>query len=135
MRYKPSLNEFHEITNATAEERLQYFLTRTIESEEIWGIGDHKNWLLKEVDGQRLLSVWPYESYAEACIVPDSEDTAYDAISLEQFVYHVLRSMMDQDIQVEVLPTQTQQGKILPAQDLFNLFEGLMESGEYFLEG
>jgi hypothetical protein len=135
MRYEPSFKEFHEITHATEEVRLQYFLTRTIESEEVWGIGDNKNWLLKEIGDQLLLPVWPYERFAEAWVVSSNEDNIRDAVSLEQFVYHILPTMIQQDISVEVLPTENKPGKIITARELSSLFEGLMESGEYFLEG
>lgn len=135
MRHKPSITEINEISEAAEEERLLYFLTRAIESEEVWGIGDHKNWLLKEIDNQQVLPVWPYEILVKECINPDDEDKTQDAISLEQFVYHVLQTMIKQDIGVEVLPTKTQSGKIISAQDLMNLLEGMMDSGEYYLEG
>ena len=135
MRHKPSITEINEISEAAEEERLLYFLTRAIESEEVWGIGDHKNWLLKEIDNQQVLPVWPYEILVKECINPDDEDKTQDAISLEQFVYHVLQTMIKQDIGVEVLPTKTQSGKIIAAQDLVDLLEGMMDSGEYYLEG
>ena len=91
--------------------------------------------MLKEIGDQWVLPVWPYERFAEACAETGCDDNVSDAISLEQFVYHVLPTMIQQDICVEVLPTETKPGKLITAQDLFRVFEGMMESGEYFLEG
>lgn len=135
MRYIPTQNEIIEINEASEDERLHYFLTRTIESEEIWGIGDHNNWLLKEIDDRLILPVWPYERLARECLFSYDEDKIPDAISLEQFVYHVLPTMKQQNINVEVLPTKIQTGKIIVAQEIMSLFESLMDSGEYYLEG
>jgi len=135
MRYIPSQSEINEINESSEDDRLHYFLTRTIESEEVWGIGDHKNWLLKEIDSKLILPVWPYECLARECLLSYDEDNILDAISLEQFVYHVLPMMKQQNIDVEVLPTKMKSGKILVVQEFMSLFESLMDAGEYYLEG
>jgi len=135
MKYKPSNSEIYQIRVSNSEDRLHYFLSRVIEAEEVWGMGDSNNWLLNEIDGRLLLPVWPYESLANECIHPDAETDGLDAMSLEQFIYRILPSMAQQNIAVEVLPSKTQAGKIVTAQELLNLLEGLMESGEYYLEG
>lgn len=135
MRYTPSEIELSSMASASADERLYYFLTRVMESEEVWGLGDGSGWRIKDVDNKEMISVWPYKCLAEACDDGKQGAAVADAVSLEQFVEHVLSMMATQQLLVEVFPTQTQPGKILVAQELGELLEGMMESGEYFLEG
>jgi hypothetical protein len=135
MRYEPSSNELSAMAAMPAQERLHYFLTRSVESEEIWGLGDGSGWVVKEVDGRTLLPVWPYRVLAGVCAEGEWEDQVPSAVSLEHFLHHVLKIMMDQDIQVEVLPTTAAEGEALDAGRLLSLFESMLDSGEYFLEG
>ncbi len=135
MPYAPSEAELSSLKSASAEERLHYFLTRAMESEEVWGLGDRSGWRIKEVADKEMIAVWPYKPLAEACAGEDLGAAQADAVSLEQFVDRVLKLMADQRLLVEVFPTPTQPGHILHARELGELFESMMDSGEYFLEG
>lgn len=135
MRYKPSDNELAEIETQTAEYRFHYFLSRAIESEEIWGLGDAAGWLIKEVDGQTIIPVWPYETLADGCAQQGGGNQATIAVSLEQFLYSLLPLMNQQNIQIEILPTAGLPGKLMEAKALAAILEGMMESGEYYMEG
>jgi hypothetical protein len=135
VRYKPSESELVEIESYSEEQRLHYFLSRAIEAEEIWGLGDNTGWLIKEVNDRTIISIWPYETFAAACVPQSGDHQAPVAISLEQFLYAVLPKMDQQNIQIEILPTNGQSGKIMQAQALAAILEGMMESGEYYMEG
>ena len=140
MRYKPSDSEVLEIDTFSAEQRLHYFLSRAVESEEVWGLGDDAGWVLKDVDDKTIIPIWPYEALATACSQVASTQTAFSktsamAVSLEQFVYSLLPQINHQNIQIEILPTKILPGKIMQARDLSAILEGLMESGEYYMEG
>ena len=135
MKYHPSSKELLELGTCSANERMHYFLTRTTESEEIWGLGNSSGWIMKDENMQAILPVWPYEVLARDCAVNEWQYHVAEAVSLEQFVYKVLPKMIAQDIKVELLPTSTQAGIVLDAAELATLFEGMMESGEYYMEG
>jgi hypothetical protein len=136
VRYKPSDSELLEIETLSAEQRMHYFLTRTIESEEIWGLGDeHSGWVLKEVDGKTIIPIWPYEMLATACAQQEWDNQTPIAVSLEQFVYAILPKIEQQNIQIEILPTTSQPGMLIDPRSLSSIIEGMMESGEYYMEG
>lgn len=135
MRYKPSDNELLEIETLSEELRLHYFLSRVIESEEVWGLGGEAGWLIKDLDDKTIIPLWPYELLATACAQQSPGRPATVAVSLEQFVYSLLPKIEQQNIQLEILPTNSQPGKIIQAQALAAIVEGMMESGEYYMEG
>jgi hypothetical protein len=133
MRYAPSQQELEEIGTMPAMQRLQYFLTRVIEAEEVWGLADRQGWVMREDGDKTILSIWPYRQCADACIV--DPDLQSHATSLDHFVERILHTLIAEDIHLEVLPSIGASGALLSAVELQSMFQSLMESGEYFLEG
>ena len=135
MKYLPSATELLEVESCAEKERLHFFLTRAIESEEVWGLSNPSGWAMKEDKGLSILPVWPYEQMAINCAANEWQDYVPGAVSLEHFVYNLLPVMIKRDIKVEILPTKSQPGHLLAPRDLVSLFEGMLESGEYYMEG
>jgi hypothetical protein len=135
MKYQPSHNELSAIESYSENERLHYFLTRVIESEEVWGLSNPSGWVMREQDEQAILPVWPYRILAAKCTGNKWKDYVPGAVSLEHFVYNLLPTMNSQDIYVEIMPTSNQPGILMNAKQLASLFEGMLESGEYYMEG
>ena len=135
MKYQPSETELQELETCDPKEQLHFFLTRVIESEELWGLGNSSGWIMKETNDQTILPVWPYEIFATNCATNEWQDYAACAVSLEHFVYKLLPIMSGKNIKVEVSPSQSQPGSLLDATELASVFEGMMESGEYYMEG
>jgi len=135
MKYKPSNTELSELDSYSTKERLHYFLTRAVESEEVWGLSNQSGWVMREADEQTILPVWPYQGLAENCAENEWQNYVPGAVSLEHFVYKLLPVMIAQEIKVEILPTTNQPGNLLDARELSSLLEGMLESGEYYMEG
>ncbi|MBI1423271.1 MAG: DUF2750 domain-containing protein [Gammaproteobacteria bacterium] len=133
MRYAPSQQELQEIAGMQAAQRLQYFLTRVIEAEEVWSLADEQGWVMRENGDMAVLPIWPYRQCADACIT--ETDLHAHATSLDHFVESILHTLITQNIYVEVLPARETGGVLLSAGELRSMFKSLMESGEYFLEG
>jgi len=135
MRYLASPSELQQVESYGPEERMQYFLSRAIEAEEIWGLSNESGWVMKDQDDYSILPVWPYQQMAKICAVNKWKDYTAGAVSLEHFVYKLLPIMKQQDIRIEILPTAGEAGKIVDAEKLASIFENMMESGEYYMEG
>jgi hypothetical protein len=135
MKYQPSILELSETDTYSAKQRLHYFLTRAVESEEVWGLSNQSGWVMREHDKQTILPVWPYQMFAAKCAINDWQDYKPGAVSLEHFVYKLLPVMIEQEIIVEILASTNQPGNLLDARELSSLFEGMLESGEYYMEG
>lgn len=135
MKYLPSETELKELESCDPKEQLDFFLTRVIESEELWGLGNTSGWVMKEINEQTILPVWPYEIFAANCATSEWQDYTATAVSLEHFVYKLLPIMSKQNIKVEIFPSKSLPGSLMKATELASLFEGMMESGEYYMEG
>lgn len=135
MRYQPSHREKQEVESYDEKDRLHFFLTRVVESEEVWGLNNDHGWILKEHNGQTILPVWPYESFAADCAVDEWQGYTPGAVSLEHFIDRLLPLIREQNIKLEILPTATQPGGLMDADKLSELLESMLEAGEYYLEG
>lgn len=135
MKYKPSIKEVTEVETYAPQVRLHYFLTRVIESEEVWGLANASGWVMEDVDKQLLLPIWPYEKLALDCKANKWEKYHANAISLEHFIYNILPTIIKQHIKLEILPTKTTQGIVLAGTELSTILETMLESGEYYMEG
>jgi len=131
MRYEPTSSELLYLDSMGGEERLDYFITRTMESEEVWRLCDIDGWVTREKDGVAIMPLWPYRGLAEAAASPGE---AADAVSLEHFVYHELAALQAEGIRVEAFPAS--EGELsMEAAMLLRIFDGKMEQEQYFIEG
>jgi len=131
MRHEPTPAELVYIDDMDVDERLNYFITRTMESEEIWRLCDTDDWITWQRDGMAVMPLWPYQGLSEPFA---EEGEAADAVSLEYFVYHELNDLHARGIGVEVFPGRMQ-GIRMSAVDLFRIFDHKLDEEQYFIEG
>ncbi len=131
MRHEPTATELTYLDDLEPDERLHYFITRTMESEEVWRLCNADDWVTREVDGTAMIPLWPYAGLATACA--EAGESA-DAVSLEYFVYHELAELAAEGVQVEVFPGK-REGVRMDAAMLFRIFDGKMDEEQYFIEG
>lgn len=135
MQYVPMETELVQLQSMSAQERLHYATTRMIECEEVWSLGDDNGWIIRDEDGKQVISVWPYHLLAQENRPGEDETSLPQATSLEYFVYGVLDMCQVEDICLEVFPKTDESGHLISSTDLYELLTGLMESGEYLMEG
>lgn len=135
MRYVVPLSEIEEVIAYDVEQRMDYFLARCIEGEEIWGLSSPDGWAINERDNQYMLPIWPYEQLATSCAGSEWKDYAADAISLDHFINNTLLLMQEQNIMAELMPVNEKAGKIISAKQLAAILGSMVESGEYYMEG
>ena len=135
MQYAPSQTELSALTQATPNELLNYFLTRAMEAEEVWSLGNELGWAMQERDGKSVLPVWPYHVLAEAHVQDEDAANIPDAVSLEHFVYNLLPLMIEQDIHIAIMPNGREKDLVMEAKALFEIVERKLDASEYFIEG
>lgn len=135
MRFTPTENECRAIATMADPELLEYFITRVAEVEEVWGLGDETGWVMRELEDQTILPVWPYQQLAEECARGEWRSQISNAVSLEHFVFNVIKILIEQNIQLEIMPGESRNGHLIDPHQLFKLFESVLDSGDYFLEG
>lgn len=141
MRHEPTANELSYLDKMDDEERLYYFITRTMESEEVWRLCDADDWVCREQDGVMVMQLWPYQGLAEPFA---RKGEATDAVSLEHFVFHELEALHAEGVRVEVFPggllldgliQNKKPGKQMSAAELFHIFDHKLDEEQYFIEG
>jgi Protein of unknown function (DUF2750) len=135
MQYAPTSSELKLLQTLSAIERFEYTTPRLIESEEVWSIGNDDGWLIREEGEQQIIALWPYRQLAAEYAELQEPDSMPQSVSLEQFIYSVLKQCRSHDIKLEVLPTPQQGGQIIAAENLYEILDGMLESGRYFVEG
>jgi hypothetical protein len=134
MQFIPTQNEISSLNTMENSERLQYFLTRTIEAEEVWALSDNEGWILQEDNDCIVLQLWPYQQLAREYANQDT--SCYPAAtSLDHFVHSLIAHLIQQNIELDILPLKNKPGVRISASKLNELYESLLEAGDYYLEG
>lgn len=135
MHHAPTPGETKFLAEVSSEEKLDYFLTRAMECEEVWGLHNASGWIMRDHGETTFLPLWNYAVMAEGCAIADLSDYTADSISLEHFVYGILPQLQDMDVGVELLATPERQGILLKADALFEILERKLDAETYFPEG
>lgn len=135
MRYEPYAEEYAAVPDMTDGQLLDYFLYRLFETEELWGIREGPQWFTREIDGHITQPIWPYKRYAEEATVDEWDYLMPVACSLEFFLYQALDKLVAQDVMLEIMPRKMAAGCLISPQRLFSILEGMIDSGEYTLDG
>ncbi|MGB1091658.1 MAG: DUF2750 domain-containing protein [Oceanobacter sp.] len=136
MRFEPYEAEYAAVPNMSDVERLDYFLLRAFEIEEVWSLKQGPNWYTEEVEGEKVMLIWPYKRYASEGALDIWMDCRPDSISLEYFLYTEMNRLIEQNVWFNVMPPgEGQTGCLITPQQLFKIFEGMYDAGEYRLEG
>lgn len=134
MRYRATEDEIVNLPSMAPVERLNYFLTRTVEAEEIWSLGNTNGWELQERDGRTVVHVWPYVELARLNLPPDSASASPQATSLEHFFQNILPIMIEQEIFLDIISMPEAPGRLIAASDLYTMLESMLESHEYYFD-
>lgn len=134
MRHAPYTTEYLEVTVMSEGELMEYFLTRSYETEEVWTLQNDMDWLLLQHGDMQYLPVWPYQRFAEEAM-PAGGGYNVIAYALEDFVFETLPELIERDIGVEIMPRATGAGCFITPHRLLDIIGGMMESGEYRLDG
>lgn len=136
MRYAPYQNEYLGSVEFNDQQQLEYFLTRVFETEEVWGLDDGTEWVFKTLaDGSQVMPVWPYNKFATEALNTSDMQIQPQAESLEDFLYHTLEMLIEEDVSVEVMPSATKAGCIITPHQLLSILTGMIDAGEYRMDG
>ncbi|MBF0471652.1 MAG: DUF2750 domain-containing protein [Gammaproteobacteria bacterium] len=133
MHFQPTDSELSALPTMSDDEKVYYFLTRVMESEEIWGGSEQPHWSLPPESGQNPIPLWPYQSLAASFLDPSSPLQPV-ATSLEHFI-ELIEQEGDRTIMLEIMPLPQTGGTRIEAKVLLSMFESLIDSGTYFIEG
>lgn len=135
MRHAPFDTEIAMFDDMTAAERMQYAITRMVECEEVWSLGDENGWIIQEANDRQIIPIWPYRQLVLEHVPGGADSSVPQATSLEYFVYGVLDMCKQDDIWLEIFPRQATTSIQIRSVELFEIMNGMLETNEYFIEG
>ena len=135
MRFSPYEEEYAAIPELRGAELLDYFLLRAFETEEVWSLREGGEWMVRQVDGQSVVSLWPYKRYATEAALDIWQNGRPDAVSLEYFLDAEIPVFVSGEVLFDVMPREGNAGFLISPQRLASIFEGMMDAGEYRLDG
>jgi hypothetical protein len=135
MRYSPYEHEYEAVINMTESELLEYFLTRVFETEEVWGLDDGTEWIMREQSAQACMPVWPYKKFASESAVGHWRDFHPQAESLENFLQNTVAMLVEENAMLEVMPRQLAGGCLISPLQLKSILDGMIEAGTYTMDG
>ncbi|OAI12236.1 hypothetical protein A1507_01705 [Methylomonas koyamae] len=131
MRYQPHRDEIAAVPEMSDDERLEYFLYRVFETDEVWCLKDAGQPVIRDVAGRETLPVWPYKIFAEAAATGDWEGLQPVPESVDYFTYQTLNRAAGQEVTLEIMPRGSAPGCLIAPQRLFGMLENMMESRDY----
>ena len=136
MRYEPYDDEYAAVPTLTDAQLLEYFLSRIYETEEVWGLKEGgEYWMTYDSNGRETQPLFAYKRYAEEAAVGDWEVMIPVAESLEFFMERTLRRLDQLDVMLEVMPRKNGRGSLVTPRQLLSILEGMIDAGEYTMEG
>lgn len=135
MRYAPYPDEYASVADMGNAQLLEYFLTRIFETEEVWVLDDGIEWLLDERGERLCMPVWPYKKYAAECAIAEWGHYTPAGLSLEVFMQQALEFLTEEDAVLEVMPRPGAVGCTIRPSQLISILEGMIDAGEYRMDG
>lgn len=135
MRYVPYDHEYQAAGAMSEAELMEYFLTRVFETEEVWGLDVNADWVRREWQGETCMPVWPYRKFAADVAINDWSQYKPHAESLEIFLHGTLELLIEEGVMVEIMPTPERAGCLVSPQRMKSILDGMIDAGEYTLDG
>lgn len=134
MRYAPDAHEIQTVETLSDAERMEYFLIRIAETEEVWSLQERQNMFRHEVNGQWVVPFWPYRHFARTAALEQWQDGAPQGMSLEHFIHPTLQQLIDADLLVEIMPTADRPGCLITPHRLLDILVSMQHAREYRLD-
>lgn len=127
-----SNEEFQALEKCNSEIRYTYTIKRIADTEALWYILDEDGYLIIQTDGnKKFLPVWSSKEYAQVFCVKGENNYKYSAFTWETFEDSVMEYIRQNDILINVFPTQKEPfGKIVDSNTFVEEINKLIE--EYF---
>lgn len=110
--------EILAVSALTAERRVEHFIKRTVDHQEVWGIRKGDWALSANSSGVTVFQVWPFDDYAQLCCVGEWADCVPASMELDFFIDTFVPNLCEQGIAVGVFYTPTDNGILMPPNEL-----------------
>jgi hypothetical protein len=143
MQYEPAESECALLETCSDSQRLDYFLVRIFETEEMWSLRKGDSWFSRLVDysaddgganKRKVMPIWPYRKMAHDAALDVWMDCRPDAVSLEYFLESEIPKLIAEDIYFDIMPNDSNLGSIISGSQLANIRQGIIDAREYRMD-
>lgn len=116
MSYKPNSKEIEAVVALPAPKRMEYFIGKVTDWEELWSSGDESGWTLMADDsGREVVPVWPAQEYASLCCT--GSDTPKKILLADWLAKWIPGTRAD-GRKIAVFPVPSSQGIVMTPDEL-----------------
>ena len=106
--------EIERVSNLEPFERYKYFLKRVADSESLYTLkSDNGNYVISEIDDNRLFPMWSAREYAELCKENGWNDCIVEELTLDGLDEEIFDLIASERYLINVFPTQEKTGFIV----------------------
>jgi hypothetical protein len=140
MQYEPTASEYALLKNCSDSQRLDYFLVRIFETEEVWSLRQGARWFAHLIDahaddGIAAIPIWPYRNMAKQAALDVWMDCRPDAVSLEYFMDSEIPKLIAEGVYFDIMPNDHDSVRVISASQLATIMEGIIDAREYRMDG
>ena len=134
MRHSPYESEYQAVQTMSDTQRLEYFMSRVFEAEEVWFLNTQAGAHYRTLDEEKTFVVWPYKRFATEAALDVWQDSFPASCSLEYFMEQTLEELTQGNFIVEVMPRGSDAGCLINPKRLGAILQGMIYAGEYRLD-
>ncbi|MFC3606484.1 DUF2750 domain-containing protein [Stutzerimonas tarimensis] len=135
MRYTPTESEYAAVPRMSDGERLDYFLTRVFETDEVWFLKNPMRPFERSLGGTIYLPVWPYRRFASEAALEQWQDCVPSSVSLDHYLEIMLAEQVSPGALIEIMPRGEAAGCVITPVRLRSILEAMIDVGSYHLDG
>jgi len=106
--------KIENVLNLSAEDRYNYFIRKSVDFEEVWGLKDKDGWALLGSDNkEKLFPIWSEKEFAELCAVDNWDNYVPAVILLSDFLNKLLPKLEKDNILFAVFLTPKNKGIVV----------------------
>lgn len=106
--------EIERVSNLEPFERYKYFLKRVADSESLYTLkSDNGNYVISEIDDNRLFPMWSAREHAELCKENGWSDCIVEELTLDDLEEEIFDLIASERYLINVFPTQEKTGFIV----------------------
>lgn len=100
-----SQKEKTAVSACAGPQRYKYFISKVCDEERIWSLWSDGWSLARDVQGNRLVPVWPHRQYAEICARDQWEGYLAREIKMEEWLNRWIDGIKQDGCMIAVFPT------------------------------
>ena len=110
--------QLNAINHMSAEQRYDYFISKSVGLQEVWGLSSEQGWVILPEAGDEHFPVWPHQELAAAWATGEFADCEPKRISLDDWLNKWLPGMEKDSLLAAVCPDAEGDSIIVAAEEL-----------------